>query len=346
MTPPSPSYARSTAASLSRMNPRANKTSGSVPSSAIPKKLKRPSTLSDHDRQRALLLSFQAEMLTIKPANPQKPCMFALLPTEVREMIYDYILPSFEVAITTSRRQNRILRPDRSTKKSLSSMRYNHYSLWPPLLRTSRRIRLEAAYIFYSHTSFSASVREFNFSAITCWVESLPVTHRQFLTRNSNLVINIDVTETRGRNTNHELWNECRNYGNLYVMQGTQHQRHLVSFRRLADWWLWCSKPSYKDLTWKYMLGSLDWVTGEWATNWRLSITERWMKEELTVFAAPCVSVTNVTAKQKSLMKKEALKMMDDINAEFAKINRGVNVTVRVDWDKRMKPARRILEQW
>ncbi|KAF2188190.1 hypothetical protein K469DRAFT_684928 [Zopfia rhizophila CBS 207.26] len=343
MTPPSPSYARATSSSSSKESSKSPKTKD-VP----PKKLKRPSSLSNHERQLALLLRHQ-KALTIKPMDPTKPCPLASLPSEVRVLIYRYVFDIQTIIITLPR-----------------MWKYGSF-LWPNLLRVSRAVRHEASYEFYSRTSFEGTILELDFSPVKKWVKQLPVAHRLFLSRNQKLVLELMMNDrihmpdgllTEGFNyagkTLRDLWEECRRFGNLYDIHGLEHRLHFVRFSRLADWFLWCGRPIHSEINWHHRLAfpnDVPWTysSEEWARRTRQLVKDnmiRFLRDSIAVPALPCVQGAKISAKQKTVMKKEALNLLEGLNKVFRDLGEGVGEESNQDWERRVASLRRYLERW
>ncbi|KAF1994780.1 hypothetical protein P154DRAFT_526800 [Amniculicola lignicola CBS 123094] len=297
-TPPqTPSYMRSTASSSSRKTPNPT-----TPPTTPTKKPKRPSSLTGHDRQIALLLGLQTSM-SIKPAKPNLPHGFSTLPAEIRLQIYEQV-------IHTSTTLPISIDGDPKTR---------HPWLWPALLRVSRLIRHEFAYIFYTQGHFTFTMRShLCFAGLQGWVNRLPPNHRLFLTRNPNLHIDLKVPamrhfwwDTPAEIIDQDAWKECRPYGNMYAVAGCQHQEHFLSFCRLANWWLWCAKPIHNGIRWNYRFSK--------KVHYRpVEGMVGLLKEGIGSFALPCVRKEEKTSgKQKALMKKEALNILGDVDRAF-----------------------------
>lgn len=375
MAPPIPSYARSTAASRSREISKPQKPPVSIPPGIGVRKYNRRSTLSGHDRQHEPTLSTdQQDMLTIKPADPDKPCPFARLPTEIREMIYKHILPSVVI--------------------------FGLFPDLPALLHVSRTIRCESAYAYYSQTPFTHSIGVgLNFSDIKSWIQSIPVQHRLFLARNRNLNI---VWELRSRSCrvaslayiDYDTWIFCRRFGNLYSFQGTLHRQHFFSFCQLADWLLWCGTSIHENIRWNYAFhysarprwsgiysmwhnsrGDTGWYKSRrgfrsnnltrglmsnnprWESRWDHLLAGQvisFLENQLAAFALPCV-VRHATldAKQRHVMKKKALDMLTDVDKGFADLCATFRFSEHMDgrdrmenWQKSVEILRKSLEGW
>jgi hypothetical protein len=301
---------------------------------ASPKKLKRPSTLTGHDRQLALLraqIRARDKGLTINAADPSKPCPFAALPTEIREIIYEYTFPPVELLI-------------RDPEKRQSRNR----ALWPALLRVSSRVRYEAAYVFFARSKFQAEVYNLDFSHITGWVESLSIEHRFYLTKNQNISITMIEPEIPPAVTR-QVWAECRRFGNLYIIK---HKAHFISFGRLANWFLWCSKPIQTAFQFNYKIpynrSKHYWTRGDYwsrsTCSWAYMAVEL-LKHDVGSFTMPCTQIANLSNEQKKLMKKEALRMVESLDKSFWNAFRAAP-SDQLLWHTTHKSVKQYFEKW
>lgn len=285
-----------------------------------PKKLKRPSAIPAR--------SSQLQLLNIKPRVPTKPCPLATLPVELRLLIYEYALynPS------TCRRRYR-----------------SHFGkgLWPALLRVSQAVRQEAAYVFYTSTHFTCYIYYPDFSPVKSWIKRLPASHRSFLSRNRHLYLEFqwphyqirEALSFSGRSLVHR-WEECSRFGNLYSLADAHHKAHFVHFCSLADWLLWCGKPVYEDIQWKYRFAT----GGRWWRSREDDELEEFMKSRFRVLALPCVEKEWVRERHKGRMKREALNMLEHLDKAYPRVGtRGDRIR---EWDAKVRAMRRYLESW
>ncbi|KZM25842.1 uncharacterized protein EKO05_0009208 [Ascochyta rabiei] len=246
-----PSFARATAASALKASPQSDKTrdvmtpeqrrstKASTGGLRAAKTLKRPSTLSKRDRES---IAYNADLHYIKASNPSKPCPLAALPSELRTLIYTYAFDDF---------QRPVLMNYRRVRHSPSA-----------LLQICRAVRIEAAYIYYTSTAFTWTIKNLNFVTIAKWLSNLNPLHRALLSRNENLVI-----ETTGElqksytyppqdylldDTIHNHWKACQPFGNLYAVKDERVRINFIMFCRLASWLDLCSKPVYAHVKWRY----------------------------------------------------------------------------------------------
>ncbi|EMD95504.1 hypothetical protein COCC4DRAFT_155935 [Bipolaris maydis ATCC 48331] len=230
-----PSYARATASSTSKASPNPktptslSKANNSTPTSQEKKKaLKRPSTLTSHQKD---TITYKRDLYHITPKDASKPCFLSLLPSELRTQIYTYILPTTHYI-----------------SPSWPSLSKPKHHAPPSLLHISRAIRIEAAYTYYTTTTFHFTVRNLDFSPVTRWLEDLAPHHRALLPRNHRgLSINVIPAMKNmftyppkgwllDANVEHH-WRACQPFGNIYTVHGEAHKMHFVIFCRLAEWW-------------------------------------------------------------------------------------------------------------
>src|SRR5207244_1706016 len=119
-----PSYGRATSSSTLKASPRSSKVEDPANPRGTPKKYKRPSTLTTEDRR---TIAYHADLHPIKPFEPSKPCPLSELPSEIRSVIYTYVLRDQQLPY---------IRP--------------HFR--PSLMHICRAIRIEAAYTYFTST--------------------------------------------------------------------------------------------------------------------------------------------------------------------------------------------------
>ncbi|KAH6614083.1 hypothetical protein C7974DRAFT_404480 [Boeremia exigua] len=268
-----PSFARATRSSGLKISPVDEKTrhvttpvnaQSSKPSSQSPKrsqKLKRPSTLTRRARES---IAYNADLYHIKPSNPSKPCLLATLPSELRTLIYTFVLGDLQRPIL---------------------MNYGRIRHSPStLLHICRAVRIEAAYIYFAEASFTWIVKNLNFAMIMRWLQSLQPSHRSLLSRNPNLTIEIIPGLSKSftyppkgfllDDTMENHWKVCQPFGNLYTVKSTRTSNargplalfndidhdpthdsakvFFILFCRLAGWSRLRTQPSYANIRWKY----------------------------------------------------------------------------------------------
>ncbi|ORY16747.1 hypothetical protein BCR34DRAFT_556542 [Clohesyomyces aquaticus] len=331
--PTSPSYLLPTAASRSRSirNDSDNKTP------SPPKKLKRPSALSDNDR-----VLLRAKSFTIKPANPSTSCPLASLPVEIRVRIYRYTLQGLSGLIDF--RQGGVRLPV------------------PKLLHVSRAIRCEAAYEWYRWGPFSTYIYRLDFMHIKEWVKRQPTPYRGTLAKNTNLELEMELFYTSYGWWGHwdrypstfagALWKECRQFGNIYSAGSAQHKDHFVQFCRWANWLLWCEKYIPGGLTWTYKLTNLVAQTHPLyvpsaslpGKSKQQEYLEQFLERTLATFQLPCVvSTARINHERKAVLKKSALRMLEGLDRQYSPIP---TLDAHSYWVKRVVSLRRFLEEW
>lgn len=203
--------------------------------------------------------------------------------------------------------------------------------------------------MFYTRASFFAKVFDLKFLHVIEWIEALPVEHRDYLTRNQNLSIELYSTDLSESYivVNKVLWEECRRFGNLYTVK---HKDHFVALARLANWFLWCSKPIHNAITFNYTY-LFDPTRSYWdrrdpwrSCSWAES-AEGFLKHDLGSFLMPCSQYARLTRGQKGVMKTEALRMVECLDKGFQKANKVAREN-QLGWDKRMTLVKRHFEKW
>lgn len=247
-----PSYARATTTSTLRASPRGAKTQDvatpnqprSIPistgSPTAARRLKRPSTLTSRDRES---IAYKADLHHIKASSPSKPCPLAALPSELRCLIYSHVLGDLHRPILMNYRR---VRHSPST-----------------LLQICRAIRIEAAYMYYTSTAFTWTIKNLNFTTITKWLSNLHPSHRALLSRNKNLAIEIVVGLQKSYtyppkdffldDTIQNHWKACQPFGNLYAIKQDHFRTYFILFCRLASWFKLCSQAVYTNVRWDYV---------------------------------------------------------------------------------------------
>ncbi len=242
-----PSYARATQSSQLKASPNRSKVEQQTTLQSTPKKFKRPSTLTFGNRQK---IAYNADLYHILKQDPKKPCPLAELPSEIRTVIYEYVLLQPEVA-------------QYPPIKYLARHDLPFVYTWPSLLHVCRAMRIEAAYTYYTSTPFVFTVKHLDFSPVRQWVESLPPKHRALLSMNKQISIHVRI---RMRDTHFfppkgwlfdasmtDQWKTCARFGDIYSLQSRQDRKRFILFCRLANWWLWCAQPLYQNIKWNYM---------------------------------------------------------------------------------------------
>ncbi|KAF2248739.1 hypothetical protein BU26DRAFT_518955 [Trematosphaeria pertusa] len=321
---PQPRYARATAASAARSSPKSPKVQEDA---TTPKKLKRPSTLPSP--------KFRAEYhdsgpFTLKPENPKKACRLATLPPEIRLLIFEHVL---RVCPT-------VYIPQHGARVACRGKQ-----LWPALLRVSRLVRQEAAYVFYMQTTFICAIHDLSFKAIKYWVELLPAAHRTFLARNTNLRLDLRIEMREWvRASLAQSWIATERFGNMYSIRREKHRLHFISFCKLADWFLWCGKPANVKMKWNYAVEITAWSWSGWPS--RAALIQQFLDVCLLPFSFPCVHQAWVRERRQSEMKKEALNMLDGLDGIFQGSSRAEKATWEGEWNRKVEILRRFLGKW
>lgn len=336
-----PSYTRATASSTMKGHPQSSKTKEAETPKGAPKKLKRPSTLTLANRKTII---YNADLHPINPHDTKKPCPLATLPSELRTIIYTYILaPSRGI----NQPQQKIC------AKTSASPPY----IWPALLHICRAMRIEAAYTYYTSTPFTFCVRNLNFaSSVMRWVDSLPREHRRLLARNRR--IKIDIVPRFSNSFTYaprnylldgfmdQHWAACAPFGNLYAVYGDEHREHFIVFCRLATWWLWCDKMGNGKIEWSYVFDE--------AGEQRQTFWMGYPREELLCFLVERVSVLVMGCVRRAWtrrntrtvgMRREAVRMLDALERWNERDVEAAMEAAEV-WNKWMRAVRRVVAKW
>lgn len=337
---PAPSYARATASSASKATPPSpSKTKDLEAPISIPRKIKRPSTLTPKHRQS---ITYKADLYPVRAQDPTKSCPLASLPSELRTKIYGYALQP-DLAIQ---------QPRFVCKARLRRRRY----IWPKLLHISQAIRIEVAYLFYTSTPFIFYIQNFNFSKVVSWLEQLPPRHRALLTRNRNLSIQImpglrpsHTYPPKGfllDNWMSEHWEACSAFGNLYTISSAQHQTHFILFCRLMTWFQLNSTMPYRNMTWRYDVNHSGFQRSIWdqcgdaETMWKL------LSEEVRVVEMGCVEKTWTRGRVKGKGREEAFSFLSDLDGVFARVGVDSKEELLQMWASTMKRLKGVVNKW
>ncbi|KAH4036175.1 hypothetical protein HBI56_061180 [Parastagonospora nodorum] len=340
---PTPSYARATTSSSSKAtstpnSPLASKSKDNSSSPSTPRRLKRPSTLTPSHR---LSISYKSDLYPILPLNPNKPSPLALLPSELRTTIYQYILAP-DLAV----QQPRYIHNPRLRKTCY---------IFPPLLHISRAIRIEAAYEFYTTTPFTFSVRNLDFgTSVVAWLTQLPAGHRALLTRNRNLRIRM-MPGLRPSHTYpppgwvldgwlQDHWGACAGLGNLYAVKGEGARVKFLLFCRLLGWFQ-SNAMMYRGMRWRYEVDcgaqrSIWDHCGQAETVWRF------LSEEVGVLGMGGVARAWKRDKVKGKGREEALKFLDDLDNAFARAAVDGSEDLAKMWASEMTKLKEVVNRW
>jgi hypothetical protein len=333
-----PPYARPTASSTQKESLRASKLTSPKENAnnqtpyTPARKLKRPSTLTPEHRQS---IAYNASLYPIKPQDPQKPCLLASLPSELRTHIYTYILSSDPGHIFKRR-------PCNST---------------PPLLHVSRAIRIEAAYVHYTSTPFTFSVRNFDFHSIRNWITHLPAPHRALLVKNRHLTIRVipDLLYSSfvyprgdwlldGRTATH--WKACAPYGNIYAVNGADHRIYFLTFCRLLSWFRFV-EACKAGLKWRY-----DFDSHLPIRNYRQEVDAveaiaNFVNDNVGVLGKRCVGMA-WTKGRDGKGRDEAMRFLGHLEVVLKKMGewKVCDEAVSRNWEVRMRRLKRAVEKW
>ena len=306
-----PSYARATLSSTLKASPISTKAGDNTPpSQGSPRKLKRPSLLTDRKRD---VLHYLQNLHPIRPRDKSRPCGFANLPSEIRIEIYKWVFAQ------RWHHPARVYDGERWTRDP----KY----IWPDILHICRAMRIEAAHTYFTGMPFHWWLRNLDFRPVNKWVDMLPREHRVLLSQNPYMVIDITpmlkddygawyirTEPPSGYLMDDSLenhWKRCEPFGNLHSLSSDVHRKHFIAFCRFATWWSWCSRSANRSIRWEYTFGQQWWPTRERHQE-RLykEILLRFLQKIVGVVLAPCVQKTWTRNKCGADMKKEALRLV------------------------------------
>jgi hypothetical protein len=325
------------------LNPR-TPTTPSKPSNSIPiaqekkKALKRPSTLTSHQKD---IITYKRDLCHINPRDASKPCFLATLPSELRTQIYTYIVPSIHYIAP-----------------SWPAIIKHKQHVPPALLNTSRAIRIEAAYTYYTGTAFHFTVRNLDFSPVIRWLEGLAPQYRALLPRNHHgLEINVlpSVRNTftyppkgwllDGYLEHH--WRVCQPFGNIYTVPSDLHKTHFVVFCRLAEWWRWWStRPLHGDVRCKY-----NFEQSPFANPFGMpdlhdeAVLRSFLRHHGMVVAMPCVDKAwRRNRNTARVMTAEGVKFLDALDKWYK--DRWGEIGGNEEWNAGIEEAKKAMRRW
>jgi hypothetical protein len=333
-----PSYARATASSILKASPSSpsRPKDPETPKSTPKKKLKRPSTLTPQHR---LSITYKADLYPITPLNPTKPCPLANLPSEIRTSIYHYALESHLA----------LLQPRFIIKPRTGSVHY----IWPKILHISRAIRIEAAYVYYTSTPFTFTVRNLDFSKIVLWLEHLPPRHRALLTRNRHLTIKIIPGLRQGFSYPppgwlldawmSQHWKDCSAFGNVYTISSNAHRIHFILFCRLQGWFRLHDMLPYRDVRWEYLFDS-SFPKSIWEQCSSAETLVEVLRDQVGVLGTGCVAKVWVRGNVAGRGREEARAFLGALDEVFERTDSTDGVAE--DWAEEMSRLKRSVESW
>lgn len=354
-----PSYARATTSSASRASPRSSSTihttaepTKSSPYSAkisttpekraqtplTPKKtLKRPSLLTPRARDQ---LIYNRDLYPIKPKDVSKPCLLADLPSELRSLVYTFVLPTTH-----------------HISDSWPAILKHGQQRPPPLLHICRAIRIEAAYDYYTSTAFKFTVRNLNFYPVMKWLDELPKQHRALLlSRNRHLGINVlpSVKNTftyppkgwliDGYMQDH--WKACQPFGNIYTVPSDVHKSHFLVFCRLASWFLWCSRSPQKDIRWAYTFEQSPFHNPFGLPGLQEQAVLKWfLNHHAMVLTMGCVEKAWKRNKSgAAMMRGDVMKWLEALDRWYK--TRWDEEANEENWDEQMESVKKAIQKW
>ncbi|KAF2829424.1 hypothetical protein CC86DRAFT_346153 [Ophiobolus disseminans] len=329
---PPPSYGRATASST--LKSTTNQSPHAPPSKdpSTPKKApKRPSTITPARRKTIL---YKSDLYPINPQDTTKPCPLSSLPSELRTTIYQHVLHTPTLNS----------HPHSVRKKGVV------FYKWPPILHTSRAIRIEAAYIYYTSSLFSFPIRNLDFSYLRAWLDKLPRRHRALLGLNRSLDIQI-IPALRHTYTYPpkgwlldapvtQHWRECAQFGNLY---DTSQQLKFILFCRLMGWFCFNNAAPYREMKWRYRFDS-EFVGKFFAYD--AQILTKWAREVVGVVGMRGVVRAWTRGRAAGRGREEAMRFLGDLDEGFGCVEGGYGEGMVEDWRNLMEGLRKVVEKW
>lgn len=345
-----PSYAQATSASIGKATRPSNQTKESSPGSipktpkqkqpptSIPKKLKRPSTLTPKRRE---TIAYTSTLSPITPKDPSKPCPLASLPSELRTQIYTHIFAA----------NSHIPQPRSITLKCTGRTTY----VFPPLLHISHAIRIEAAYTYYTTQPFHFPVYNLNFQPIRTWIGLLPPAHRALLSLNRSMCIDV-APELQHMfryppkgwlldDTLENHWRACSPVGNIYAVCKASTLRELfILYCRLIIWFRVNASKPYRDIRWRYEF-HVRGLRGFWEKKTPGSVLCRFLRDqvgELMVVWGNGAVREGVDGR----CREEARVFLDCLDEEFQGLREGCGERIEEIWKREMRLLSSNIERW
>jgi hypothetical protein len=336
-----PSYAAPTTSSALKTKPHPSL--DKIPSTKLSsqptptlKELKRPSTLTSHQR---LSIAQNTSLHPIKPHDPSKPCPLATLPSELRLEVYEYI-----IGITSATSQPGSLYLPRTSTTMYDS---------PAILKVCKAIRIEAAYVYYALTPLEFTVRNLDFKHILNWLRCMPASHRALLARNRRLTITI-LSSLRHTHTYPPVgwlldahmdthWKATRAFGKMYTLRKSQ-RINFILFARLMTWFRVNSTSMCRGMRWCYVFetgSSMRWERSDPATD-----LLEFARERLLVLGTDCVQKAWTRGQMKETGQEEAMLFVSDLDRCFRRVSEGCGGEVLEEWEALISRLRKTVEQW
>ncbi|KAF2855707.1 hypothetical protein T440DRAFT_464096 [Plenodomus tracheiphilus IPT5] len=299
-----PSYARATASSTMKSSPKSQKTTPTLKSqTTTPNKLKRPSLLTNQERQLKL---YQRNLIPINPHDPHAPCPISNLPSEIRALIYTHVF-------------SQAMHPMTIYNRPTDTFEF----IWPAILQVCRAIRVEASYTYFTITPFTFHIRNLRFILVQKWVGSLNPEHRRLLARNRRLLVEMapQVIEKftwppKGFLLDDYMeghWKACEKFGNLYTIESEENRRQFILFCRLAGWWSWCAQSKNQGIVWKYECGPCETASGRRELLFWFLVKD--ICGAITAWVVRKAWTRNLCGGK---MKQAAMKFLDDVEGHVA----------------------------
>jgi hypothetical protein len=230
-----------------------------------------------------------------------------------------------------------------------------HY-IWPRILHISRAIRIEAAYVYYTSTPFTFTVRNLDFSKIVLWLDHVPPRHRALLTRNRRLTIKIIPGLRQGFSYPppgwlldgwmSQHWKDCSAFGNVYTISSNPHRIHFILFCRLLGWFLLNDALPYRDVKWHYLF-DIDFSSSHWGIWEQCNSAKplaKFLRDQVGVLGMACVAKAWVRGNGTAKGKEEARAFLGTLDEVFERADSREGLVE--DWACEMRRLRSAVESW
>jgi hypothetical protein len=230
-----------------------------------------------------------------------------------------------------------------------------HY-IWPRILHISRAIRIEAAYVYYTSTPFTFTVRNLDFSKIVLWLDHVPPRHRALLTRNRRLTIKIIPGLRQGFSYPppgwlldgwmSQHWKDCSAFGNVYTISSNPHRLHFILFCRLLGWFLLNDALPYRDVKWHYLF-DIDFSSSHWGIWEQCNSAKplaKFLRDQVGVLGMACVAKAWVRGNRTAKGKEEARAFLGTLDEVFERADSREGLVE--DWACEMRRLRSAVESW
>jgi hypothetical protein len=200
-------------------------------------------------------------------------------------------------------------------------------------------------------------VRNFDFSSVVLWLDTLPVRHRGLLARNRELSLKIVPGMRPGYSyppVGYLLdgwlethWKNCSAFGNLYTIKSKDHRVHFILFCRLMGWFRLNDRAPWRDTKWKYVFdsGAQNNAFQRWQSGETL-VSLKFLREQVGVLAMGCVAKAWVRGcgDNQNRGRYEARAFLSALDEVFGRTETREGVVE--EWAGEMKRMEKAVERW